>query len=82
MNIIIKGIILFLFLCWWYGNKENIKLLFLVIFFVIDFCRVLFLEKMLTNNSLFVLNAIQLVILLIVFILYIKQVIKNRLNQS
>ncbi|MCH3964925.1 MAG: hypothetical protein LKE46_11690 [Clostridium sp.] len=77
MNIIIKGIILLLFLCWWYGNKKNIKLLLLVIFFTIDFFRIVFLENILTSNFLPVLNAVQLVILLIVFILYIRSAVKN-----
>ncbi|GAA0126800.1 hypothetical protein UT300019_27030 [Clostridium sp. CTA-19] len=82
MNIIIKGLIFFLFLCWWHSNKKNIKVLFMVIFFFIDFCRVAFLEKLLSNTFIVAINAIQLLIIVFVFILYIKSIINKHTDRT
>ncbi|WP_061996644.1 hypothetical protein [Clostridium sp. ATCC 25772] len=82
MNIIIKGLIFFLFLCWWYSNKKNIKVLFMVIFFFIDFCRVAFLEKLLSNTFIVAINVIQLLIIVFVFILYIKSIINKHTDRT
>ncbi len=51
MPIIIKFIIFFLFLNY-YLSRKNLQLLMLLLFFFIDFCRVLFLDKMLNPNLL------------------------------
>lgn len=82
MNIIIKALIFFLFLYWWYINKKNMKLLFMAIFFFIDFCRVAFLDKLLNNTFILAISIIQLLIIICVFIFYIKSIIQTHTNRT
>ncbi len=70
MPIIIKFIIFFLFLNY-YLNRKNLQLLMLLLFFFIDFCRVLFLDKMLNHNLLSFISIIQLILISVAIVLYI-----------
>lgn len=54
----------------------------MVIFFFIDFCRVAFLEKLLSNTFIVAINVIQLLIIVFVFILYIKSIINKHTDRT
>lgn len=77
MQIIIKFIIFFLFLNY-YLSKKNLQLLMLLLFFFIDFCRVLFLDKMLDSNLLSFIFIIQLILISVAIALYILSFIKRK----
>lgn len=77
MPIIIKFIIFFLFLNY-YLSRKNLQLLMLLLFFFIDFCRVLFLDKMLNHNLLSFISIIQLILISVAIVLYILSLIKRK----
>lgn len=77
MPIIIKFIIFFLFLNY-YLSRKNLQLLMLLLFFFIDFCRVLFLDKMLNPNLLSFISIIQLILISVAIVLYILSLIKRK----
>lgn len=77
MPIIIKFITFFLFLNY-YLSRKNLQLLMLLLFFFIDFCRVLFLDKMLNPNLLSFISIIQLILISVAIVLYILSLIKRK----
>ncbi len=77
MPIIIKFITFFLFLNY-YLSRKNLQLLMLLLFFFIDFCRVLFLDKMLNPNLLSFISIIQLILTSVAIVLYILSLIKRK----
>lgn len=49
-----------------------------IIIFFIDFCRVLFLDKMLNHNLLSFISIIQLILISVAIVLYILSLIKRK----
>ncbi len=81
MNILIKFIIFFIFSYLWY-KKKNIQLLLISLFFFIEICRLAFLEKLINKGFINILNIIQLSILIVVFILYVRRAITAIKNKN
>lgn len=77
MNVIITLFLSILFLYGWFYNRKNISTLLISICFFMGFCRIAFLNSMLSNTLILIFRLIQTGIFITAIVIFIVSVINK-----